>query len=205
MPNYRQIRQALLNHEMRLFEDFLDSIGSSPGKSADEVVAGLRGGESQQLFGMASGQFNPSKAQDFINKEQLPTRQYDGYTLDAFGPGLSRDDLFFTFVNPGLAAFGRLNDLEALLDGYIGQRATISSNKNFVDWVASLDGSGPEWGVTTGKAALNLAAPWLLNSSKQKLDLASVIGPLRAVLYQANWDNGFTAQITAICQNPQSA
>ncbi|MGH9397591.1 MAG: hypothetical protein ACRD18_12160 [Terriglobia bacterium] len=210
LPNYRQLHGVLLNRQMHLFEDFLRSIGSDPDKEVDEAVVGLRSAGDQPLFGLASGQFNPSQAQNFIVREKLPTRQYAGFTLDAFGPGLSADDLFFTFINPGLAAFGRLSDLEAVLDGYLGQRATLSSNRRFVNWEATLDGSGPEWGITTGKAAINLAAPWLLDNSKPsgsklKLDLSSVLGPIKAVLYQANWDNGFSAQITAICQNAQSA
>ncbi|MGH9449580.1 MAG: hypothetical protein ACRD11_03475 [Terriglobia bacterium] len=210
LPGYWQIRAVLLNRQMRLFENFLSSIGSDPGKDVDEVVVGLRATGGQTLFGLAAGQFNPSHAQNFIAQKNLPTRQYSGYTLDAFGPGLSPNDLFFTFINPGLAAFGRASDIEAILDRYNGQGATLSSNQHFVKWEGVLDGSAPEWGITTGKAAQNLAAPWLLsgaksNGSKQKLDLSAVFGPIKAVLYQANWDNGFSFQASAICENAQSA
>lgn len=205
LPDYRQIRSALLNRQMLQFEEFLRSIGADPETDVNEAVVGLRGDLGKTLFGLASGQFNSAAAQDFIAREKLPTREYDGFTLDAYGPGLLPGDLFFTFINPGMAAFGTMNDLEALLDGYLGQRATLSSNQSFVGWVGKLDGAAPDWGITTGKAALNLAAPWLSGGSKPLAKLSSVLGPMKAVLYQAGWDGGFNAQITAICQNAQSA
>lgn len=205
LPNFHQISGALLNRQMLSFEEFLHSMESDPSKQVNEAAVGLRAEGPQTLFGLASGEFDPEQVQNFIARQKFPTEQYDGFTLDSFGGGLSPNGLFFTFINPGLAAFGRLPDLQALLDGYLGQRVTLSSNKDFVNWVNQLDGSAPEWGITTGKAATTLAAPWLLSGSKQKVDLSSVLGPMKAVLYTANWDSGFTAQITAICQNSQSA
>lgn len=205
LPNFSRISSALLNRQMLSFEEFLHSMESDPSKQVNEAAVGLRAEGPQTLFGLASGEFDPAQVQNFIARQKFPTEQYDGFTLDSFGGGLSPNGLFFTFINPGLAAFGRLPDLQAVLDGYLGQRATLSSKKDFVNWVTELDGSAPEWGITTGKAAANLAAPWLLSESAQKLDLSSVLGPMRAVLYTANWNSGFTAQITAICQNAQSA
>lgn len=205
LPNFGQISAALLNRQMLSFEEFLHSMESDPSKQVSEVAVGLRADGPQTLFGLAAGEFDPDQVQKFIVRQKFPTEQYDGFTLDSFGGGLSPNGLFFTFVNPGLAAFGRLADLRALLDGYLGQRTTLSANKDFMNWVMQLDGSAPEWGITTGKAATSLAAPWLLSGSTQKLDLSSVLGPMKAVLYTANWDSGFTAQITAICQNAQSA
>lgn len=205
LPNFGQISTALLNRQMLSFEEFLHSMESDPSKQVSEVAVGLRAVGPQTLFGLAAGEFDPDQVEKFIDRQKFPTAQYDGFTLDSFGGGISPNGLFFTFINPGLAAFGRLPDLHAVLDGYLGQRTTLSGNKDFMDWVMQLDGSAPEWGITTGKAAANLAAPWLLSGSTEKLDLSSVLGPMKAVLYTANWDSGFSAQITAICQNAQSA
>lgn len=207
LPNYRQLRGILFNRQIISFEQFLRSIGADPEKDVDEAVAGWRGDptKTSSFFGLAAGRFNVVEAQDFIARENLPAAQYEGFTLDAFGAGHSSQDLFFTFFNEGLAGFGKLSDLKALIDGYLGQRPTLSSNHDFAKWEGDLEGSAPEWGVTTGKAALNVAAPWLTRASEQKGSIESVIGPIKAVLYQAKWGADFSTEISIVCQNAQSA
>ncbi|MGH9359648.1 MAG: hypothetical protein ACRD1O_10805, partial [Terriglobia bacterium] len=152
------------------------------------------------------GRFHPDGVQGDMIREHLPSRQYGGYVLNTFGSGLGRDDLFFTFLSPDLAAFGKLSDLEALVDGYLGNRAGLNSNSQFANWEAELEGSGPQWGITTGKAAAGLATPWLAGTSKAaKADLNALLAPVEAVLYQVDWSNNFSAQVDVICQTPQSA
>ncbi|MGH9343187.1 MAG: hypothetical protein ACRD19_05435 [Terriglobia bacterium] len=208
LPNYRQLRGILFNRQMTYFEQFLRSIGADPEKDVDEAVVGWRGDPTKgaSLFGLAAGSFDDIKAQNFLAQENLPAVHYQGFTLDAFGAGHSSQDLFFTFFTEGLAGFGRLTDLKALTDGYLGRRPTLNSNQDFVKWESSLDGSAPEWGITTGKAALNVAAPWLSGAPGQKGGgLEGIIGPVKAVLYQARWGANFSAEISIICENAQSA
>jgi len=207
LPNYHQLRRAIFSLQMQNFEEFLRSLGTDPEKDVNEIVVGWRGpvNDLSALFGIAQGQFRPDQAQSYIAREKLPFRQYEGFTLDAFGSGLGRDDTFFTFLSSDLAAFGRLSDLEAVVDGYLGNRVVLNSNSQFVNWEAELEGSGPQWGITTGRAAANLAVPLLLGESNQKIDLSSLLSPIRAVLYQVHWDTDFSTQIAVICQDAQSA
>lgn len=212
LSNYGQLRRVLFSVQMQNFEQFLRPLGTDPEKDVDEVALGWRGsgGNNSAFFGLAQGQFHPDQAQKYVTKEQLPFREYDGFTLNAFGSGLGRDDIFFTFFNSNLAAFGHLGDLEALVDGYLGRRTTLNSNADFVNWEAELEGSGPQWGVTTGKAAAGLAVPWLLGAKpkqkpKLKIDLSALLAPVKAVLYQTNWNPDFSANISIICRDPQSA
>src|SRR5487761_1392963 len=208
LPNYSQLSRVLFSRPVQQLEELLQPLGADPEKDVDEVALGWRGpmASNPVFFGLAEGRFHPSHVQDFMTREQLPSRQYEGYLLSTFGSGLNSNDLFFTFLSSDLAAFGSLSDLEALIDGYLGNRVTLDSNSQFVNWEAELEGSGPQWGITTGKAAANLAAPWLASGSKDaKADLNSLFAPIQAVLYQADWSDNFSAQIDVICQTPQSA
>ncbi len=208
LPNYNQLRRVLFSRPVQQFEEMLQPLGTDPEKDVDEVALGWRGpmASNSIFFGLAEGRFHPTHVQDFMTREHLPSQQYEGYLLTTFGSGLNSNDLFFTFLSSDLAAFGRLSDLEALVDGYLGNRVTLNSNSQFVNWEAELEGSGPQWGITTGKAAANLAAPWLASGSKDaKADLNSLFAPIQAVLYQADWSDNFSAQIDVICQTPQSA
>lgn len=208
LPNYDQLRRVLFSRPVQQLEELFQPLGTDPEKDVDEVALGWRGPSPNAsiFFGLAEGRFHPAQVQNYMVREQLPSREYGGYVLNTFGSGLGANDLFFTFLGPDLAAFGKLSDLEALIDGYSGNGAVLNSNPQFVNWEAELEGSGPQWGITTGKAAAHLAEPWLAGGSKAiKSDLDTLMGPVKAVLYQVDWSNNFSAQLDVICQTPQSA
>lgn len=207
LPNYRQLRSVIFNRQMQNLAEFLRPLGADVERDVNEVAVGWRGqaAEDPVFFGLAQGQFNPDQVQSVITQEKLPATPYAGYVLDAFGSGIDRNGLFFTFLNSNLAAFGRLSDLKALIDGYLGNRTALNSNSEFVNWEGQVEGSGPEWGITTGKAAAGLVLPWLLPGTKQNVDLSSVLAPIKAVLYTTDWRVDFSVQISVICQDAQSA
>jgi hypothetical protein len=192
LPDYKQLRQALFSQEMKNLEAFLRSIGDDPEEDVNEVILG------------AEGSFDPDQVQNLAAKGRLPSRDYAGYILADYGFGKS-NGLYLTYLSSNLAAFGRLNDLETLIDDYSGKRLSLSSKPDFVNWEAELEGSGSQWGVTTGAAAANIAAPWLGDNSKSPVALGSLLKPVKAVLYKVNWSGEFDAQISVICDNSQDA
>jgi hypothetical protein len=224
MPNYPQIRLSLFNRQMQTLEDFLGTIGNDPEKDATEVVLGWRSNslDATAMFGMAGGSFDPIRGQAMFDKSQLPSLHYRGFTLDTYDSSADRDALYFTFLSSGLAAFGRLEDLKALIDVRLGDRPPLDSNAQFENWEAELEGSAPEWGITTGKAAQKLVTPWFAGTgtsaggntsaaagagSKQAkpMDIASLLAPVEAILYHVDWNGDFTADISVICQKPDQA
>ena len=205
LPDYRALRQMLFGRSMALFEQFLRPAGIDMEKDITAAMVGWRGDPTagSPVFGIAAGSFDVVKAQEFIAQEGLPTAQYQGFTLDAFGQGRSPQDLYFTFLNGGLAAFGARGDLKTLIDDYQGRGKALIANAAFAQWSSSLEGSAPEWGVATGKEALKAVAPWL--APEQMTQFENVIGPVKAVLYQARWAGNFSTEISVICSNAQSA
>lgn len=206
--NYLKIRQRLLTPQLRSFQEFLSSMGMDPEKDVEAVVFGWRGSpaDTGNFFGLAEGRFQPERARQYFARAQLPTRQYAGQDLYAFGSGQDPVDLFFTFLSPSLAAFGRLSDLRAVLDGRAGQRLTLESNPSMVNWEAELEGTAPQWGVLTGKGAANMAAPWLTGGgAKLPVDPSVALAPVMAVLYRMEWSSGFSTHLSIICQNAESA
>ena len=204
---YPQIRQRILNRQLRVFEDFLRPMGIEPEKDIDEIMLGWRGetvGPSGYL-GLASGRFQPALIQQYIQQAGLSARQYDGAEIYAFGSGGGADDLFFTFLDSTLAAFGRVGDLKAMLDARQGSINALNSNSDFVNWQGDLDGTSPQWGILNGKSAGNLAGAWMAPSGKSSVDLTSLGRSVRALLYRVRWDSGFSASLFMICDTPESA
>jgi hypothetical protein len=196
-----------LNRQLRAFENFLEPMGIDPEKDIDEVMLGWRGEmvQASGFLGLAAGRFQPALIQQYFDKSGLPERQYDNANLYAFGSGSDPDDLFFTFLNDSVAAFGRIGDIKAMLDARQGSANALNANPDFVNWQGELDGTAPQWGILNGKSAGNMAAGWMAPSGQKNVDFSSLSRGVRAVLYRVQWDTGFSAQLFMVCTTPESA
>jgi len=207
LPEYPQIRRRFLGRQLRDFQEFLRTTGTDPDRDVDEVVLGWRGETAGQsgFFGLAEGNFQPDRVQQFFVRYKLPIRERAGLQLYAFGSGEDRDDLFFCFLSPTSAIFGRRQDLDALFEVRAGTRPALDSNPTMVNWEAELEGSAPQWGITTGKAAANHAIGWLAAGGKLSVDPGVILNPIKAVLYRVEWTGGVTTRATIVCQSAESA
>ena len=206
-PDYPQIRELVLRQQFGAFQEFLRSVGVDPETNIDEVMLGWHGESlgGPANFGVAAGQFEPDKVRDFFSKSQLPVQPYLGSDLLPFGSGSDPADTFFTFLDSTSAAFGRLHDLKTLLDVRDGSGNSLDTNQTFRSYEAELEGTAPQWGILTGTAAANAAAPWLSGGGKNTPDLTVLLAPVLAVLYRVEWDGGFTAHISLICKDSEGA
>jgi hypothetical protein len=204
---YPQIRERIINRQLRAFQDFLRPMGIDLDKDVDEVIVGWRSemaGPSGYM-GLAAGRFQPELISKYFDRTNLPVREYDGANLYAFGSGGDPEDLFFTFINGSSAVFGRLTDVKAMLDVRQGSANALNSNSDFVSWEGELEGTAPQWGILNGKSASNLAAMWLAGSGRKDVDFSSMSHSVRALLYRIQWDAGFSAHLVMVCDTPASA
>jgi hypothetical protein len=204
---YPQIRDRIINRQLRAFQDFLRPMGIDMDKDVDEVMVGWRSelaGPSGYM-GLAAGRFQPDLIAKYFDRTNLPVREYDGANLYAFGSGGDAEDLFFTFINSSTAAFGRLGDLKAMMDVRQGSANALGTKSDFVNWSGELEGTAPQWGILNGKSASNLAALWLSGSGRKDVDFSSMGASIHALLYRIEWDTGFTAHLVMVCDTPASA
>jgi hypothetical protein len=205
--DYPEIRQHVLYQQLRGFQEFLRAEGVDPEKDIDEVMLGWHGEflTGPGSFGVAAGRFKPDKLQESFLQAQLPVQSYSGFDLLSFGSGVDPADTFFTFLDSSLAAFGRLHDLKTILDIRQGSLPALEANQAFQNYETEMEGSSPQWGILTGKAAANLLVSWFSGGKKGAIDFTAFLEPVQAVLYQVDWDGGFTAHITVVCKTPASA
>jgi hypothetical protein len=206
-PDYPQIRERVLNRQLRYFQDFLRMSGIDLDKDVDEVILGWRGAaeDSASFFGMAAGRFQPEKIYQYYRKYQIPSRHYETADLYPLGSGDDPGDLFLTFLDPSLAAFGRLPDLKAILDVRQGTVSSLETNAAFADWEAELEDTAPQWGILTGKVVANLAAQWVSGGKGSIAPPADLLGVVQAALYRVEWDGGFDSHLALLCRDTQSA
>jgi len=207
MPEYLEIRQQLALRQLLEFQDFLRSAGMDPEKEIDELVLGWRGETlgGASFFGLAEGRFDTHRLHRFFVQQQLPIREYDGYELYAFGSGGNVPFSYFTFLSSSTAAFGRRDDLRALLDVRDGARRALDKNPALVEWEAELEGTSPQWGVSIGRAATNHAAPWMAAGANLVVDPSVFAGFVLAVLYRVDWGSVTTTHVSMVCHTTESA
>jgi hypothetical protein len=207
LPNYAAIQQRLLTPQLSNFQDFLRSMGTDPDKDVSEVTLGWRGDPSDLagFFGLAWGNFDPDHVHEYFQSRQLAYQHYGAYDLYPFGSGAGRHDLFFAFLSSSSAIFGRLHDIKTLIDVLAGKQPALGSNPQFVSWEGELEGTAPQWGMATGLAAANRAAPWLAAGTHMTVDPKVLLTPVRAVLYRIDWGDGFTTHMSVICASDQDA
>jgi hypothetical protein len=206
LPDYSRVRQWIFTPQLRRFEDFLRSMGTDPEKDVDEVTLGWRGDPANSAyFGLAEGRMNPDRVHDAAVQQKIPTEQYDGYDLFSFEPGGTRDDIFFVLFDTGSAAFGRLNDLKALLDVRAGSHAALNSVTEFANGEAELEGIAPQWGIARGSAAANQAAPWLTGGAQIPGGTQAFLSSVQWILYRFDWGSGFSMHMSVLCKDSKSA
>ncbi len=206
LPDYPRIRQWIFTQQLRSFEDFLRSVGTDPEKDVDEVTLGWRGDpENSTFFGLAEGRLDPDRMHEFVVQQKVTTQQYLGYELFPFNSGPDRADLFFVFFDSSSAAFGKLDDLKAVLDVRAGTRPPLNSIAEFANGDSELEGTAPQWGIARGSAAANQAAPWLTGGTKLPVDPKAFLATVHCVLYRFDWGSGFSMHMSVLCQDAKSA
>ena len=205
MAEWPQIRTRVLTRQLRDFQDFMRTMGIDPEKDVDEVVLGWRGENNTGMVGRAQGRFDTEDLQALFRRQNLPLREYMGHQIYAFGSGEDATDVLFVFFDNSSAAFGRSPDLKELVAVHDGTKPALESNAAFVDWEAELDGTAPQWGISTGKAAASAAGPWLAAAGKLTADPSALFGNVRAFLYRVEWSGGVSTRVSMVCANDESA
>lgn len=207
LPDYQRVRVRLLGRQINDFQEFLRAAGTDLERDVEEVVLGWRGEATGRwgYFGVAQGSYQPDRIRQFFAQYELPVREYAGYELYVFGSGEDRADTFFCFLSTSLAAFGRRQDLRAMLDIRHRAQLALDSVATFVEWEAELEGTAPQWGIVTGRAAANHAIGWLSAGGKLAVDPSIVLGIIQAVLYRADWSGGLTTSAAIVCKDAETA
>src|SRR5258708_22545171 len=96
----------------------------------------------EQMVGIALGQFQPSSAEAYFTAKKLPIVKIRTFSLFAFGGGSGPNDLFFFFIDSNTAAFGQRQELEKLVGLRYGEGEGLYSNADMSSLVNVANGCG---------------------------------------------------------------
>jgi len=215
-PWFSQLKQQMLPAKFREFETFLTSAGVDPNTQVTELVWAMVPGKStkdatggsvpttEQIVGVALGQFQPASAEAYFASKKLPVVKVRIFSLFAFGGGSGPNDLFFFFIDSNTAAFGQRQELEKLIGLRFGEGEGLYSNADLSSLVNQANGSGTVWAVLS-PAYTRLAMQQLVPETSQFPAAAQLTSKLKAMTISVKGGSGVDATFEAVCGSPEDA
>ena len=217
MKWFPALEQQMLPERFRQFEKFLASAGVDPNSQVDELVWGLvpenalKDGaapsdvpDSEQVVGIALGNYNPDSTEAYFKSQKLPTSKSHGFTLFAFGSGSGPNDLFFFFIDSNKAAFGHKNLLERLIQVRYGEIDSLLRNDKMFGLINEVNGSGVVWAVLD-PAYTRLAMSQLAPEVQQFPEAAKLVQRMQSMLITATAGSSVDGKFQAICATTEDA
>jgi hypothetical protein len=224
---FAQFEGQVLPTRFSHFERFLTSAGIDANKQVDELVwavaspspppssggaapsagdaaAQLQKFSGEQVVGIALGNFSPDAVDSFFTKQKLPTASVRGYTLYAFGSGVSPGDLFFFFLDANTVAFGHRELLETMIDVHFGDEESFQSNESLYPLVNEINGQGTLWAALDKKYA-QLSIGRLMPEAAQFPGAADLLARVKSMTLTIQMDSGMDAQVTPQCASAGDA
>lgn len=220
MPWFPALQEQMLPERFRQFEKFLASAGVDPNTQVDELAWGLvpeavvnSDGttsisdvpQSEQIVGIALGNYNPNSTEAFFKQQKLPTSSKRGYTLFSFGSGAGPNDLFFFFIDSNKAAFGHRVLLERLIEIRYGGEESLLRNDEMYSLINEVNGSGIVWAVLDAaytRLAMNQLAPEV---EQQFPDAAKIVHRMKSMVISATSGSGIEGKFQSVCGSPEDA
>ncbi len=215
-PWFPQLQEQMLPPKFRQFETFLATAGVDPNTQVTELAWALVPGKattdkggvsvptSDQIVGIALGQFQPASTEAYFMSKKLPIVKIRTFSLFAFGGGSGPNDLFFFFIDSNSAAFGQRQLLEKLIAVRYGEEEGLYSNTDFSSLVNDANGSGTVWAVLN-PAYTRLAMQQLVPEASQFPAAAQLTSKLKAMTISITASSGVDAKFEAVCGSTEDA
>jgi len=213
---FSQLKEQMLPAKFREFEQFLASAGVDPNTQVTELAWALIPGtatadtgggavpNTEQIVGIALGQFQPSSAEAYFTSKKLPIVKIRTFSLFAFGGGSGPNDLFFFFLDSNTAAFGQRQQLEKMIGVRYGEAQGLYSNTDMSSLVNQANGSGMVW-IVLSPAYARLAMQQLVPETSQFPAAAQLTSKLKAMTISINGSSGVEAKFEAVCGSTDDA
>jgi len=215
-PWFTQLKEQMLPAKFREFETFLTSAGVDPNTQVTELVwamvpsgpttdaKGASVPTTEQIVGIALGQFQPASAEAYFAAKKLPIVKIRTFSLFAFGGGSGPNDLFFFFIDSNTAAFGQRQELEKLIGLRYGEGEGLYANTDMSTLVNQANGGGTVWAVLN-PAYTRLAMQQLVPETSQFPAAAQLASKLKAMTISVKGGSGIDAKFEAVCGSSEDA
>jgi hypothetical protein len=221
-PWFAQLQNQILPGQFRQFTMFLTGAGIDPNTQVNEIVwgavnapppapdaaaaAAAAGADAsqppqivgEQIVGIATGNFSPDQTEQYYVKQQLPRISVRGYTLYAFGAGVSPTEMCFFYFDPNTAAFGHRALLEKMIAVHFGDEDSFLANSKLFPLVNEVNGEATFW-EAMDQGYTHLGISQLLPEAAQFPGADALLSRVQSMTVAVDTDNGLDAKVTPVC------
>jgi hypothetical protein len=225
-PWFAQFQNQVLPPQFRQFTQFLTGAGIDPNTQVNEIMWGAvnssdpdasaspapAGGDASQaqqivgemIVGIAVGTFTPDLTDQYYKKQQMPTITIRGYTVYAFGAGVSPTDMCFFYLDPNTAAFGHRALLEKMIAVRMGDEDSFLENSKLFPVVNEVNGDATIW-AAMDQNYTQLGIRQLLPEAAQFPGADALFARVKSMTVEVQADSGLDAQVTPVCGSTNDA
>lgn len=203
LPNYASLRQRYVGARLVKLEASLADLGVVEGDIDDLILGWRPGAGALDLYGFASGRFNPAVIEQRAKERKLDPETVEGHPAFCLEAGLAASCVIV--LDKTLGAFGTLSSLTALFDARGGGAPALSSNESFASLLRGAETRAPIWGVALGSAATDWFKGWMPGQQNVQLDWASVFQKVEALTYNVEASDKVSLHLKLDCESPEAA
>jgi hypothetical protein len=221
-PWFAQFQTQVLPSQFRPFLQFLTGAGIDPNTQVNEIAwgalntpapaadsgtsASASGGDTsqqppivgEQIVGIAIGSFSPDLTDQYYKKQQMPRIDIRGYTVYAFGAGVSPTDLCFLYFDSNTAAFGNRALLEHMIATRFGDEDSFLANTKLFPMVNEVNGDATMW-AAMDQSYTRLGVSQFLPEAAQFPGADALLARVKSMTVTVDADDGLDAQVTPVC------
>jgi len=226
-PWFAQFQSQILPGQFRQFTQFLAGAGIDPNTQVNEIAWGAvntpppapnsadappPGPDApqkpqivgEQIVGVAVGNFTPDVTDQYYAKQQMPRIDIHGYTVYAFGAGVSPTDLCFFYFDPTTVAFGHRALLERMIAVRSGDEDSILSNSKLFPMINEVNGDATIWAVMD-QSYTHLGISQLLPEASLFPGADALFARVQSMTVKVDADNGLDAVVIPVCGSASDA
>ena len=227
-PWFSQFETQVLPPQFRQFTQFLAGVGIDPNSQVNEIAWGAVNSSSspsdsgaaatasaadssqqpqivgEQIVGIAIGNFTPDQTEAYYAKQQMPRITVRGYTIYAFGAGVSPTEMCFFYLDPNTAAFGHRALLERMIAVRFGEEDSFLANSKLFPLVNEVNGDATMW-AAMDQSYTRLGINQLIPEAAQFPGADALIGRMKSMTVKVDADSGLDAQVTPVCGSASDA
>jgi hypothetical protein len=199
-PTAQALKQQVLPDNVKEFETALKGIGIDTDRDLDQLTfASFRSGkQGLQVVSIAQGSFSAKAVLKRMKLKKIAGTKYGTALLYPMSNGL-----VMTFLDEYTMAFGTQPALKSALDARDGKRASLDSNPQMVDQMASVDGS-PVWSILDQQGTQAMMRSALGDASKIA-DYETLKKRLLASRYTMSFQNGVNFDLNVLTSDSMTA
>ncbi len=199
-PTAQALKQQVLPDNLKELETALKGIGIDSDHDLDQLdFASFRTDKKGiQTIGIAQGSFSAKAVLKKLKLKKIAAVKYGTasiYPMD--------DGLVMTFLDDNTLAFGNSDSLHSALDTQDGKRASLDSNPEMTDQMASVDGA-PLWSILDQKGTQAMMISVMGDAAKVG-DYDSLKKRILASSYTMNFATGVNFDLNVLTADSMTA